>query len=240
VKRSLFTTAIIALISAASLAAGEGFLTKWPESGTWVKYAVTQEMTRRGVPDKPQAGEPTVRFLEADAEDGAPCRWLELDLELAYSNGESRNRETIKYLLPLKALNGSGDPGLAVLRGWVRDRPEGDVKRIEQIPDFLDAWQLTPPLKDRKLSEAPREIDYQRGKLSVTHKVEGETEWRKLNHVVRVHHEHWLHTDVPNGLAAARLETRMSYPDEVRYVIITNYALTDFGTGASSALANHR
>jgi hypothetical protein len=67
-NRSLFTTAVITLTCAASLAAGEGFLTKWPKSGTWVKYAVTQEVTRRGVSDTPQAGELTVRFLEADPE----------------------------------------------------------------------------------------------------------------------------------------------------------------------------
>ncbi|HUQ67982.1 MAG TPA: hypothetical protein VM165_00575 [Planctomycetaceae bacterium] len=238
--RVLCFTGLLSVTLATSLSAGEGFLTKLPEPGTWVKYAVTQDMTRRGVPDQPQAGELTVRFLEADAEAGEACRWLEVDLEIAHTDGTGRDRETTKYLLPVKVLTGSSDPGSAVLCAWLRQGRDAEIQRKVELPDFLDAWQLTPPLADRQQRESPRSIAYQRGTLSADRQVRGHTEWRKANQVVRVQHEHWPHPDIPNGLAAARLETKISYPDVVRYVIITNYTLMDFGTGTTTALPHHR
>ena len=77
--------------------------------------------------------------------------------------------------------------------------------------------------------------------LSVDKQVDGQTEWQSgTGQVVRVQHEHWPHGDVPNGLAGARLETKIINRDQLRLKIITEYTVTDFGPGAITALTDKR
>lgn len=223
-------------------AAGEGLLTRLPENGTWVSYTISQEQKRTDPQDVIRhSGTLTVRFLGADPEQSKPCRWFETEGEYVNPTGDATQRETAKSLIPEIALTGQSDPGASVIRCWYRSGQEEPPMQRDPAPEFLDAWHLTPPLTEREIRRSPRAFSFQSGRLDVEEQIHGHTEWRSgRGMVVRVRHQHWPHSDVPNGMAGMRLETEIIIRGESKNSITTEYLLKDFGTGAVSGLPNHR
>lgn len=227
----LFATAYV------SASAGEGFLAKIPEPGTWVKYHRSQTNSRHGQVTQEFSGSLVVRFLNEVSDKDVPCRWIEFELELIPTQG-ARIREINKYLVPVAALNADVDLAPKVVRAWSK-QDDSEATGIESLPDFLTAVDLTPPLSDRKTRAERHSFDYQRGQLISLEQVSGTsiTNAEKSPKVV-IRHEINLQKYVPNGAAGVRfdIEIRRRDNDGLIQNVIMEHSVVDFGTDAASSL----
>ena len=226
------------LVAATNAPAGEGFLSKIPEPGTWVKYHRTQKNSTGGQVRREFSGTVTVRFLDAVTEGTVHCRWVEFDLELIEQSNNQRSREIEKYLVPVSALAAEMDPAPNVVRGWTK-YGDKETKPTKTLPDFLTAVYLSPPFVEPKTQSVRRTFDYQRGQLISLEQVSGRTTTNAgKSKTVLIRHEINLQKDVPNGAAGVRHEIEIRFKDSggLDQSVIMDHNVVDFGTGAVSSL----
>jgi len=219
-----------------------GLIQKLPQDGSWITYHMTQTSVRNGVAGTEGTGTLTIRSVGAVLEEGKACRWLEFEYRFVDGEGNGNSVEYVKVLIPVENLKRGQEPLDHVVRAWQKFDAKPAMRVEEKMPVFADDLILAGPLKDRNKAIQPRFVDYQNGRLELKNVVTGKTDWsgkpsptaKKLQTTTR--HQLWPHEDVPFGVAFAKQELRMYRDGKHFRSVFRELTLSDFGTGAKSAL----
>lgn len=215
----------------------DGSENKLPKPGTWARY---QGVTRKDGGPEPPAFQAINRTLNSTTVNDVPCRWFEQEGSSETDNWHTRR----KFLIPEKSFASSERPFDDLVRYLQRDSSDAlSAANVEDEGWMPHEFLFFPGfLKNAKLVDAPRTVNYQRGSLFIAKAYEGSYKWQKKGRDPEktVLHETtfqvWLHPDVPAGFAHAKTRYSVKLAEkELRYYDI-EYHLQDFGDDAKPAI----
>ena len=261
--RVLYTiAAVIAWTLGAATARADGLLYQLPKDGTWAKYdaAFSIEHDQMG---KTMLGKGSLRMASVGqvTEEGQPCRWIEVAVEMRSEAREDLKipegeyKEVWKVLVPEKYLAKGETPLNHAIRAWMADfardapkKPSGpdtvpkarqwlDVEKLREGP--LPMALAGPPKGVSKLDKA--EVESKLGKLTCEG-VRGVLEFNDPIAMIRstTTIETRLHAKAPFGVVSSRWTIEETWKAETKpdhgMKMVWDFKLVDLGDGAKSEL----
>jgi hypothetical protein len=198
----------------------------------------------------------TFSLVGTATENGEKCRWIEMRIA---PQTELQDRATfLKVLVPEKSLLESDQPSDQIVRCWMKfgyGQNAGKVFACKTVPNatgdqnarrICEAAFIVFPGLRRKFErrEEPKTVDYQQGRLTVSHALEGKVAGNALpfgrggDLVMASDSEFTFWTDpaVGPGIAAANVKRTTRYNDIPRTLDDAVWTLEDVGSGAKSEL----
>jgi hypothetical protein len=237
-QRFLSQTAAFWLVMSASTVQADGLIQSLPADGAWVRFNF--HMTREAATRVEKSGELTVKSVGQEQHAGRPHRWIEIVLSSHDRMGGGERREVEKFLVPEAELTRDGSPMSHVVRGWMKIDDQDVVARNPNLGPGDSVWM--PGAEEvRETVRAPREIEYQRGRLSLDEGLRGRVACTSESGVLQTTElQVWTTDHVPFGVGASEhvLTLRKGETDfgTYRYLLEMN----DYGTGAVSTLPGHQ
>jgi tetratricopeptide (TPR) repeat protein len=240
-RSALFVGSFVALLFAPpSLhsARGDGLVYRLPADGAFVKYDLNANMSFAEGQEIPIGGSLTMSSVGETTVDGEKCRWIEF--KTVFKIGGQEQPNISKLLIPEKHLGQGKSAEGKALRGWVKSG-EGEAIEIKDgnAPQFSieNAVLLAGPPKIAAELK-PAEIENAKlGKLPCAGVTGEQDVERAPGKVVHLQFEKRLNEKVPFGVVSVDWKFAAKSGGQVDATGTFKLTLTDFGTGAVSALA---
>lgn len=223
----------------------DGLIQTLPADGAWVRFNFVCQNENRGASKESFIGTLTVKSVGSTRHGGQTCRWIEFELRMRDVMGGAESIGIRKWLIPESELAADKDPRSHVTRVWKKDH-ERDVQTQDLEDAFLDDLFLPGPLRHRKVEEAPKTIEYQRGRIELTRCVTGvskgtSTAGASTSNAGQSNASHWYWTadTVPFGVAAATATQEVVHGEIVSNRFEWSLEMNDYGTDAASSLPDH-
>lgn len=217
-----------------------GLIQKLPKDGSWVEYHMEWKLFGPQAADSEGTGTWTMRSVGTEMVDGKKCRWIEITEQLDATAGEPKFERTYKFLIREKALQSGKDPRKHMIRFWWKAGSNDAKKYDGQQISAMALMFLHGRVESSKEIKLNKTVLYQRGEFKFE-KARSEKEVHRWQHngaqrAMTFQNTLWLNEKVPFGTAASKIETKFSENDKYLWTWIRKCSLSDFGTGAKSAL----
>lgn len=221
------TFVAVVFIAHSATVHGDTFIRRLPADGAWARFYVNESWSDG-------AGRTmwiTISSAGKAMVGNKKCRWI----EWKFQTEDAPQRETasvFKFLIPEEHLKAGGDPLANVVKAWRRTRDRELVEMgkndVEALLPRLHLVCEGPPIQQIQKIGGKETIEWQSGKLECEVLL-GNTREES----VEVHYRLRVHPKVPFGVAAATLEVE---DHDFAETGTLDFALTEMGTGAKSAL----
>jgi hypothetical protein len=213
----------------------DGLFYLLPEDGSWVRFESQYTFRIDGM-ERVGEGKGTITMASVGKVlDGTePCRWIEFKVRLKDVGPEQILIR--KLLIPEKYLKRGVNPTEHVVRGWAKFNDEA-VARAVPVHGYWPAYLAGPLQDERKLDE--QLVESKLGAL----KCEGVTGWIQYQEGdlhMKATFETRLHERAPFGVVSSRLQFELKRDGKIQRTIDATAKLIDFGTGATTALPDHK
>lgn len=205
--RSAFALFALLFALLTGQARGDGLFYQLPKDGESIKYDMTfamqvgeQQVTMTGSMVMAAVGTVDV---ETEKEKGkVKARWIEFDFRFTDPTGQEQ-RTVVKVLIPEKDLKPGKEIISKRIRGWIRERADAEVEKLDDndlgpLPAFLSG-----PLTDAKELE-PETIKTGLGELKCK-VVTGSTSFKENNRDASVVFTNLLHDKAPFGVVKSTM-----------------------------------
>ena len=208
----------------------DGLLYQLPKDGAWVLFDL--EMSAK---DRMTKGTLKMSSVGAVKVDNKPCRWIELKMTVKMD--EREETYVAKLLAPEKDLREGGKPFENRIRGWLKERLDGEVAELDEknqgpVPIFLSS-----PLKDAKKLE-PKIVESKLGKLKCAG-VTGHIEYKEGEGKIKVTFETRRHKNAPFGVVTSNIKLEVERNGNREEFKMT-FKLREVGKGAVSDLPDSK
>ncbi|GAB4155636.1 MAG: hypothetical protein Tsb009_32430 [Planctomycetaceae bacterium] len=225
--------------------AGGGLIQTLPKEGAWVKYFIEMKANIQQR-EQNMSGELTMRFLGTVKENGEPCRWVEM--QMVGQEGERKTYHVAKLLIREKDLAPGAKTNLQIIRGWKRDKKDGEVKELSEMEKSANgptSFFFSRTRKNKKDVKTSKTLDYQKGQLKIPQAVQDRLEIglgpnAPKDFKYELQRTVWSHKTVPSGTAAMELKIKITRKEMVLQDLTMSFTLQDYGTGAKSALPDNK
>ena len=216
-----------------------------PEDGWWVRFFTTSKLEAVNGTVKEHTIKATYSLVGTAVEDGDKCRWVEVN-SLFTMDG----KETVilsKFLVSEKDLLECEQPLDKLKRGWLKSG-ELDVRAVmagkgitpynTRTVVFPGIWQKAERITSEYI------VDYQQGRLTipearifqVTSPVKALNTRKPINQKDVTEYAGWFHQTASPVIAAAKIQKKTYFNDELNTTQKDDVVIQDYGTGAKSQL----
>lgn len=203
----IVATALFAILAGDALA--DGLIHQVPVDGSWVQFEVTGAgLKPNGDVSTKITGTVTVKSVGSEEVEGAACRWIELETELAAEadrGAKGKQSEVFKLLIPTQYLVAGQNPIEHVLKAWKSRNPGGGPVELDLKGSGSRDVRSLDELLNGGISDATKREDVELmvpgGTFRCT-QLEGKTSSKARD--VDVEIQTWLNTHLPFGVAAYR------------------------------------
>lgn len=250
-RMSLSLAFVVGCLSSAGMARADGLLYSLPADGTWVRYALRQQMASPKQKQGVIVGALALASVGEEMVNNQACRWIEVVIDSKEAAGPGL-KSVFKALIPEKRLKKGENPSRYWLKGWGKLGdlpPQALTKELLANPAMIINLVVSGPLENAQ--ELPEKlIETKLGKLdcrglagTLTYpgasvRIDKDKTTTKKDLTVRV--ETYLHETAPFGVMASRQQ--VMFPDFGSGPSSVDMELTllDVGTDAKSELLGHR
>ena len=231
----LFSAAFVFFCSAAATARGDGMLYQLPEDGAWVVFDMTG-VNKNGDREEKFSGTLRMASVGRTTENGVPCRWIEVTLDVKKSNGDSYEASVSKVLMPDKFLKKGENPLGHAVRAWVRTNDKKPEKMGIRGPAQRPERQSLVGNYRRTVEECQATQRHRRRKQTREVVVRGPKRYNARRQEDRcVDREPSAHK-TPFGVVSSRWVKTNQYGHNATFEL----KLADFGTKAQSELPDQQ
>lgn len=229
---------VIAGLSGAQVARGDGLIYRLPDDGTSVLYELEIKHGPAGM-QRDAKGTLKISSVGTEMVGDDKCRWIEI--RIAFDDNGQERQILSKSLIPEKHLGKGKSPGENLVRSWLK-LPEQEVMELKDFKQPqagpLAAFLAGPAAAPIKLD--PTTIDNAKlGKLECA----GETctyELEQGGNTVETTFEHRLSDKAPFGVLATKLKFATKNGGNVVDAGEATFTLVDVGTSALTELPNNK
>lgn len=198
-----------------------------PKDGAWAKYEFS--FTEEG---RNQTGTLRFKMVGTTQRAGRECRWLEVEL---VDHNDAAKNVVLKSLVYGNEAAGRAE-GIKLLEAWSRkhsgENTQFDSFYLAYLEQFILSIFFTVP-SDSESFDSGRLIKLPKASLKIARAVRGDA---KLPGGFEATKTVWRHGQVPFVFAAIKYSAK----NEDRLIVDMSVTVTDFGTGAQTALPDHK
>lgn len=237
--------ALLLVLFVSSIVRAEGLIYQLPPDGHWASYAIEDTVTDADGTKTTVTGELIVSSVGVETVNGKPCRWIEI--AVLFDGGYDVIDHIDKLLIPEESLQKGKQPLKQVYklhRQYGKDRRIlriEDREKLQQLPDkantalrmFLHGpykeWQHVPDeVIESKLGEQNCEG------IRATETTKRRNISDDAEYIIR------LHPEAPFGVVQWKVHRKIERDGQPDGTIDHELTLSDFGTGAKTALPDEK